>query len=131
MTRVATWRSSPLELLRDCAPAGFFLRTSLASLAPAKDGTLEPSSKRWLTSGILARGESLTLGLPEYHSAAVASSLSDILETGDLPQRFYLSAKACRGILRRAEKRGKSLPPFLRAALEQAAQQEQPARQDS
>jgi len=34
-------------------------------------------------------------------------SLSDILETGDLPQRFFLSAKACAGILRRAEKRGK------------------------
>jgi hypothetical protein len=44
-------------------------------------------------------------------------SLSDILETGDVPQRYYLTAKACRGILRRAEKRGKSLPPSLAAAL--------------
>ena len=45
------------------------------------------------------------------------SSLSDILETGDLPQRFYLTPTACRGILRRAEKRGKKLPEALRQAL--------------
>jgi hypothetical protein len=38
------------------------------------------------------------------------SSLSDILETGDVPQRYFLSPKACSGILRRAEKRGKELP---------------------
>jgi hypothetical protein len=51
-------------------------------------------------------------------------SLSDILETGDLPQRFFLSPKACRGILRRAEKRGKALPPALQAALQSVAAKE-------
>jgi len=45
-------------------------------------------------------------------------SLSDTLETGDLPQRFFLSATACQGILRRAEKRGKVLPPMLEKALQ-------------
>jgi hypothetical protein len=40
------------------------------------------------------------------------------LETGDVPRRFYLSATACRGILRRAEKRGKQLPISLQTALE-------------
>jgi DNA (cytosine-5)-methyltransferase 1 len=48
-------------------------------------------------------------------------SLSDILETGDVPRRFFLSARACRGILRRAEKRGKELPIQLRRALEMVA----------
>jgi hypothetical protein len=43
--------------------------------------------------------------------------LSDTLETGDLPQRFFLSATACQGILRRAEKRGKQLPSALEQAL--------------
>jgi hypothetical protein len=50
-------------------------------------------------------------------------SLSRVLETGELPQRFYLSAKACAGILRRATKRGKALPPMLEQALRQAAYQ--------
>jgi hypothetical protein len=43
--------------------------------------------------------------------------LSDILETGGVPRRYYLSAKACAGILRRAEKRGKQLPEVLYMAL--------------
>jgi hypothetical protein len=43
--------------------------------------------------------------------------LSDTLETGDVPQRFFLSATACAGILRRAEKRGKKLPEMLHSAL--------------
>ena len=47
-------------------------------------------------------------------------SLSDIAMTGELPQRYYLSAKASRGILRRAAKRRKlaRLPILLKAALE-------------
>jgi hypothetical protein len=43
------------------------------------------------------------------------------LETGVVPQRYYLSAKACQGILRRAEKRGKALPDALKVALESVA----------
>jgi hypothetical protein len=44
--------------------------------------------------------------------------LSDVLEeTSRVPQRFFLSQKACAGILRRAERRGKALPPMLLAAL--------------
>ena len=50
------------------------------------------------------------------------SSLSAILETGDLPQRYFLSRKACAGILRRAERRGKELPTQLRRALKEAAE---------
>ena len=48
-------------------------------------------------------------------------SLSEILETGDVPQQYYLSAKACRGILRRAAKRGKDLPLTLSRALSAVA----------
>jgi hypothetical protein len=65
-----------------------------------------------------SRTEFLTLNTSEWHSAAAVFSLSDTLETGDLPQRFFLSATACQGILRRAEKRGKVLPEQLQRALE-------------
>jgi site-specific DNA-cytosine methylase len=44
-------------------------------------------------------------------------SLSDVLESR-VPPRFFLSPRAARGILRRAEKRGRKLPPRLQAALE-------------
>ena len=66
----------------------------------------------------------LTLDTSESHNDAVECSLSDILEAhGNVPQRYFLSAKACRGILKRAEKRGRTLPPLLQTALEQALAQ--------
>jgi hypothetical protein len=43
------------------------------------------------------------------------------LERGNLAPKFYLSSKACSGILRRAQRRGKELPPALKAALEATA----------
>ena len=45
------------------------------------------------------------------------SHLSQILEEC-APRKYYLSAKACAGILRRAKQRGKELPAELREALE-------------
>jgi hypothetical protein len=48
-------------------------------------------------------------------------SLSDILEAGDVPQRYFLTPKACAGILLRAAKRGKKLPELLETALAQVS----------
>jgi hypothetical protein len=69
--------------------------------------------------------ECWTLNGSEWSSDAAVCSLSDTLETGDLPQRFYLSAKACAGIIRRAEKRGKKLPDALHEALLSVTMQNQ------
>ena len=54
----------------------------------------------------------------EWRRDAAACLLSSILEGQLIPQRFFLSATACAGILRRAEKRGKKLPVALEAALQ-------------
>jgi hypothetical protein len=51
----------------------------------------------------------------------LVATLSEILEVGNVPPRFSLSERACAGILRRAERRGKQLPAMLKAALEQAS----------
>ena len=48
------------------------------------------------------------------------TKLSEIL-IPDADPKYYLSAKACQGILRRAEQRGKELPKVLRIALERQA----------
>ena len=55
--------------------------------------------------------ECLTLNTSDWPSDAIACSLSDILETGGLPQRFYLKKELRSGILRRAQQFGKKLPP--------------------
>ena len=61
-------------------------------------------------------GEYTTRNTGESPNAAVVSRLSQILEA--TPQEKYsLSAKACQGILRRAERRGKDLPETLKTVL--------------
>ena len=56
----------------------------------------------------------------EYPSEEKESRLSQILEANPHP-KYCLSAKACAGILRRAEKRGKKLPEILEQALRRQA----------
>lgn len=61
-------------------------------------------------------GECMMRNTGESPNAAVESRLSQILEATP-PVKYSLSAKACQGILRRAERRGKDLPPVLKAVL--------------
>jgi hypothetical protein len=68
-----------------------------------------------------SHGVSLMPNTSAWPNGASVCSLSQVLETGHIPQKYYLSAKACRGILRRAEKRGKELPKSLESALRQVA----------
>ena len=125
LTHGATSPLSILQLLTAIGPSGWFGKTSPASCHPTKDGILVPSSGGWSNSGIMRPGECLTLNTCEWTALdglslkdEGVSSLSDILVTGAVPRRYFLSAKACLGILRRAANRGKDLPRLLRRALE-------------
>ena len=83
-----------------------------------------PASGKWATAGMVRGGrltqlgESLTLNIGEYPSVENESTLSEILED-NVPEKYYLSPKACLGILRRAKNKGRKLPDNLRIALEQ------------
>ena len=61
------------------------------------------------------RGASLTLNTGASPRDAVVSTLWQILEDKPHP-RYYLTRKACHGILRRSSERGKPLPTALRSA---------------
>lgn len=61
-------------------------------------------------------GELTTRNTGECPNAVVVSRLSQILEETPHP-KYNLTAKACQGILRRAERRGKDLPKLLKAVL--------------
>ena len=67
-----------------------------------------------------------TLNTSECPKDAVECSLWQILQA-TAPSRYSLSQTACLGILRRAECRGKSLPPLLEAALRMQAGLDPPA----
>ena len=73
------------------------------------------SMTRWVDGQLL--GEYTMHSFGESPSVAVESLLSQILEECPHP-KYSLSEKACLGILRRAERRGKELPGELREALE-------------
>ena len=83
-----------------------------------------PASGKWATAGMVRGerltplGESLMLNIGEYPSVENESTLSEILED-NVPEKYYLSPKACLGILRRAKNKGRKLPDNLRIALEQ------------
>lgn len=129
---------SPLEFIQDT----LFGKTFPEPLAVTEEKILEPSLKNLLeskkrtplcltfrkqagltqtvtvaTDGAL-RTEFLMHNTGEYPSVAVESTLSQILED-NVPEKYYLSQKACEGILRRAERMGKKLPDVLKTALEQ------------
>lgn len=112
---------SSLDLLRDSGPDGWSGRTFPVCCRLTEDERLEPFSESWGNSGMGSLTEFLTLNTAEFHSEGVGSSLSDILETGALPERYYLSPRACLGIVRRAARRGRALPEHLRRALDEAA----------
>lgn len=61
-------------------------------------------------------GDSWTANISEWPSAESVSLLSSTLEV-NAPEKYYLSARACQGILTRASRRGKKLPDLLQTAL--------------
>lgn len=61
-------------------------------------------------------GDSSTLNIGESPSVESESLLSQILEA-NAPLKYYLSERACQGILTRASRRGKALPDLLKTAL--------------
>lgn len=70
-----------------------------------------------MRSGTVWHGGYSTRNSSAWPKDASVCTLSDALETSNVPAKYYLSPRACDGIIRRAEKRGKSLPPELEAAL--------------
>lgn len=72
------------------------------------------STMTWEDGALL--GEFTMHSSGESPSEENASLLSQILEDSPHP-KYFLSEKACLGILTRAERRGKELPPELKAAL--------------
>ena len=100
-------------------PSGKSVKETIAFLdmrktdLDGKNGRSEGSSWEIIP---LSLGEDLTLNFGESPKDASVCSLSSILED-NVPDRYFLSVTACKGILRRSEERGKPLDPLLKQAL--------------
>ena len=110
--------SSSIELLTSLGRSGLLSKTSLAFYPATEEPTSLSSFAGWSNAGMASPGGYSTLSISEWPSAAAVCSLSEVLET-DVAPKYFLSAKACSGILRRAERRGKALPTTLLQALQQ------------
>ena len=116
------WRIS--NVLNRFNPNGYVGKTYQGFCPVTRGRTTEPSSQNLMNSGIVYRGQYWTANGFPYRKGGGACSLSDILEAGNVPQKYFLSSRACKGILRRAEKRGKEIPEALKRALETVASQD-------
>jgi hypothetical protein len=101
------------------------LKTCLVFFPQITEEIWPLSLKRWSSAGIAWRGGCLMLNTSEFPNEGVECSLSDVLETqGEHLKKYSISAKAAQGILRRANRRGKTLPERLQLALEKVANNE-------
>ena len=73
----------------------------------------------WVTNGPLLTELSI-VNTGAWPNVENASFLSETLMP-NVPEMYFLSPRACLGILRRASARGKELPEVLRIALERQA----------
>ena len=120
MTKYRDWPDANVDVLVGGTPCQSF------SVAGLRAGLDDERGNLMLVYGAIARRYRPRWlaweNVPGVLSDDGGRSFAGLLETGGVPQRFYLSALACQGILRRAEKRGKSLPVPLERALRGVAE---------
>ena len=101
----AFWRDLPGKMTR-LSRQGKGGRTLVVCLDPSEQSS----------------GGSWTPNFSVWPNDVSVCSLSQVLEKGSIPSRYFLSAKLCAGILRRAEKIGKPLPGKLKTILTRIAE---------
>jgi len=129
--------TAPASSGRQCESPGMALfdpepyswKTWKGSCQAITDGTSPSSWTRWPSAGIGGATGFSTRNTSACPSGAAecscSPSLTTILEPNASP-RYSLSAKAAAGILRRATRRGRVLPPALEQALRAVADQVTP-----
>ena len=104
---------------------GLFGKTSSEPYLPTEVPTSGKSSTKWMKQGRVSRSGQCwmhnTLEYPNDDGVCSSRLVLILQQANDVDRRYFLSAKACQGILRRAERRGKELPVRLKIALEQVA----------
>jgi hypothetical protein len=106
---------------------GKTLRASLAPLSGSDSLFPESAAEVLASNGLVLellpglaespRGGYWTRSSSGFRSAAAVYLSSVLVPASSIPERYYLTTKACAGILRRARRRGKQLPHVLEMAL--------------
>jgi hypothetical protein len=110
-------RTTPLDASSERSP-GAMKPLKLKQASGLKQAMFVEKPDEWVIESLTPNSLGWLRGVGESFSLPCLVNLSQVLETTPVHQRYFLSAKACEGILRRAAKRGKELPPALKDALE-------------
>jgi DNA (cytosine-5)-methyltransferase 1 len=110
-----------LASLEKEAPELFYSKTFTVSFTRTKDEISKPLFELWPNSGILSDGVCLTAKTLESPSHAKESTLSAVIETQPVQEKYFLSPSAATGMLRRASHQGRNLFPPLKESLETLA----------
>ena len=109
--------TSFLDSLRRTPPSCSNRKRSTAFCIPTKDETSKSSFELWPNSGIVWDGVCLTAKTSESPNHASESSLWELIEKGEVPEKYFLSPNAAKGMLRRAKQMGRKLFPPLRRSV--------------
>ena len=127
--REAACAGSGCDWLPNWVRALSFGKTCQGAFPRTTDETSPSSWPRLLNAGMASRGEYWTRSLPEWtngpwgsrNDAGVCGLSAWLMPTRMVPPKYFLSRKACLGVLARSERRGRPLPQALAEALRRQA----------
>lgn len=106
-----------IRAVRELRPRWFVWENVPGAFTSERGGLTASSCQRWMRSGMVWHGEYWMRSFSAWPKDASVCSLLEVLEPC-VARKYFLSAKACRGIISRADRRGKPLPKRLMDALE-------------
>ena len=117
-TQSSYGKTSPASYQHETTPSDVFWQLYLANpKSLSQQGANGRVQVLCVPTGVKSHGEYWTPNISESPNAAEECFLRQVVET-DVSPKYYLSSRAKAGILNRAEKRRKKLPPLLKAVLE-------------
>jgi len=93
--------------------------TFLSIGAEVRELRVDAEGSKWKSGGIAYNGWFVTANVSPSPTAEATSRLIDVIEKSAVHNRYFLSANAAQGILRRVDKMGRRLFPPLDAVLRQ------------
>ena len=108
---------SVVDMLRAVAPHWMASPTIRAFDLPRERQANSTTVPRWGNTGVMWNEVCITGHLAESPHDRTTVSLWGVIEKGEVPQKYFLSPHAARGILRRVQRLGRDLLPALRQAL--------------